>query len=141
MEQFLGDDNVKSALGVKDIDFVSCSSVVHNAMMGDWMVDYETGIPTLLENGIKVLIYAGEYDLICNWMGNSNWVNAMKWSGQQKFQGASTVPFMAGNTKSGELKSYGPLAFLKVYNAGHMVPMDQPKAALQMLQGWMQGKI
>ncbi|CAI0452811.1 unnamed protein product [Linum tenue] len=134
-------DNVKSALGVKDIDFVSCSSVVHNAMMGDWMVDYETGIPTLLENGIKVLIYAGEYDLICNWMGNSNWVNAMKWSGQQKFQGASTVPFMAGNTKSGELKSYGPLAFLKVYNAGHMVPMDQPKAALQMLQGWMQGKI
>ncbi|CAL1404178.1 unnamed protein product [Linum trigynum] len=141
MEQFLGDDNVKSALGVNDIDFVSCSSVVHNAMMGDWMVDYETGIPNLLENGIKVLIYAGEYDLICNWMGNSNWVHAMKWSGQHKFQGASTVPFMAGNTKSGELKSYGPLAFLKVYNAGHMVPMDQPKAALQMLQGWMQGKI
>ncbi|CAL1366909.1 unnamed protein product [Linum trigynum] len=141
MEQFLSEDRVKSALGVKDVDFVSCSSAVHNAMMGDWMVDYETGIPNLLENGIKVLIYAGEYDLICNWMGNLNWVNAMKWSGQEKFQGASIVPFVAGNAKSGELKSYGPLAFLKVYNAGHMVPMDQPKAALQMIQGWMQGKI
>ncbi|CAN1837215.1 Serine carboxypeptidase-like 48 [Linum perenne] len=134
-------DKVKSALGVKDIDFVSCSSQVYDAMVGDWMQDYEVGIPALLESGIKVLIYAGEYDLICNWVGNSNWVNGMKWSGQKKFQSAQTVPFVAGNTKSGELKSYGPLAFLKVYNAGHMVPMDQPKAALQMLEGWMQGKL
>ncbi|CAI0452563.1 unnamed protein product [Linum tenue] len=135
-------DTVKSALGVKDdIDFVSCSSEVYDAMMGDWMLDYETGIPALLESGVKVLIYAGEYDLICNWLGNSNWVNGMKWSGQRKFQAAPNVPFVAGNAKSGELKSYGPLAFLKVYNAGHMVPMDQPKVALQMLQGWMQGKL
>ncbi|CAN1182128.1 Serine carboxypeptidase-like 48 [Linum perenne] len=141
METFLSDDKVKSALGVKDIDFVSCSSQVYDAMVGDWMQDYEVGIPALLESGIKVLIYAGEYDLICNWVGNSNWVNGMKWSGQKKFQSAQTVPFVAGNTKSGELKSYGPLAFLKVYNAGHMVPMDQPKAALQMLEGWMQGKL
>ncbi|CAN1182306.1 Serine carboxypeptidase-like 48 [Linum perenne] len=141
METFLSDDKVKSALGVKDIDFVSCSSKVYDAMTGDWVRDYEVGIPALLESGIKVLIYAGEYDLICNWIGNSNWVNGMKWSGQKKFQSAQTVPFVAGNTKSGELKSYGPLAFLKVYNAGHMVPMDQPKAALQMLEGWMQGKL
>ncbi|CAI0452809.1 unnamed protein product [Linum tenue] len=108
---------------------------------GDWVIDYETGIPNLLENGIKVLIYAGEYDLICNWLGNSEWVNAMKWSGQKKFHAAADVPFVAGGEKAGELKSYGPLAFLKVYNAGHLVPMDQPKAALQMLEGWMQGKM
>lgn len=30
---------------------------------------------------------------------------------------------------------------LQVHNAGHMVPMDQPKASLQMLQNWMQGKL
>ncbi|CAL1366911.1 unnamed protein product [Linum trigynum] len=143
MENFLSDDSVKSALGVHDIDYVSCSSQVYDAMAGDWMIDYETVIPALLESGIKVLIYAGEYDLICNWLGNSNWVNGMKWSGQGKFQAAATVPFVAGGggAKAGEMKSYGPLAFLKVYNAGHMVPMDQPKAALQMLEGWMQGKL
>jgi len=28
-----------------------------------------------------------------------------------------------------------------VKEAGHMVPMDQPKAALQMLKDWMQGKL
>ncbi|CAI0452810.1 unnamed protein product [Linum tenue] len=141
MEKFLNDGAVKSALGVKDIDYISCSRGVYEKLNGDWVIDYETGIPNLLENGIKVLIYAGEYDLICNWLGNSEWVNAMKWSGQKKFHAAADVPFVAGGEKAGELKSYGPLAFLKVYNAGHLVPMDQPKAALQMLEGWMQGKM
>jgi len=29
----------------------------------------------------------------------------------------------------------------QVYAAGHMVPMDQPKAALEMLKRWMGGKL
>lgn len=29
----------------------------------------------------------------------------------------------------------------QVHDAGHMVPMDQPKASLQMLQRWTQGKL
>lgn len=28
-----------------------------------------------------------------------------------------------------------------MHEAGHMVPMDQPKAALQMLKSWMQGEL
>ncbi|PWA61205.1 Peptidase S10, serine carboxypeptidase [Artemisia annua] len=32
------------------------------------------------------------------------------------------------------MKNYGPLTFLDDHNAGHMVPMDQPSAALQMKQ-------
>lgn len=38
-------------------------------MKTDWMKNLEVGIPKLLEDGIKVLIYVGEYDLICNWLG------------------------------------------------------------------------
>jgi serine carboxypeptidase-like clade 4 len=38
-------------------------------MMQDWMRNLEVGIPALLEDGIKVLVYAGEEDLICNWLG------------------------------------------------------------------------
>lgn len=29
----------------------------------------------------------------------------------------------------------------QVHDAGHMVPMDQPKAALEMLKRWMKGKL
>ncbi|KAK9280589.1 hypothetical protein L1049_014283 [Liquidambar formosana] len=141
METFLNQKSVRNALGVGDIEFVSCSTTVYDAMLMDWMRNLEVGIPTLLEDGIKLLVYAGEYDLICNWLGNSNWVHAMVWSGQKEFRASTDVPFVVDGAEAGLLKSHGPLSFLKVHNAGHMVPMDQPKAALQMLKSWMQGKL
>ncbi|CAN1238339.1 Serine carboxypeptidase-like 49 [Linum grandiflorum] len=111
------------------------------AMLVDWMRNLEVGIPELLEDGIKMLIYAGEYDLICNWLGNSRWVHAMEWSGQKEFVSSPEISFEVDGSEAGVLKTHGPLAFLKVHNAGHMVPMDQPKAALEMLKRWTQGEI
>ena len=93
----------------------------------------------------------------------------MKWSGTKAFGKSPTVKFVVDGSKAGSLNSYGPLSFLKVcvqacilelcdtvnftfgdfvyvilqqvHEAGHLVPMDQPKAALQMLQSWMAGKL
>ncbi|KAH7836997.1 hypothetical protein Vadar_008321 [Vaccinium darrowii] len=141
MEKLLNEQSVRDALGVGDIEYVSCSSTVYEAMTMDWMRNLEVGIPALLEDGIKMLVYAGEYDLICNWIGNSNWVNAMAWSGQKGFTAASNVSFVVDGAEKGVMKSYGPLTFLKVHDAGHLVPMDQPKAALEMLRRWTQGSL
>ncbi|KAL0370105.1 UNVERIFIED_CONTAM: Serine carboxypeptidase-like 48 [Sesamum angustifolium] len=141
VEDFLNLKSVRDALGVGDIDFVSCSSSVYEAMVTDIMRNLEVGLPALLEDGIKLLVYAGEYDLICNWIGNSRWVHAMEWSGQKKFVAAPTIPFSVDRLEAGLQKGHGPLTFLKVHNAGHMVPMDQPKASLEMLRRWMQGKL
>ncbi|KAK0593485.1 hypothetical protein LWI29_037471 [Acer saccharum] len=115
MEKFLNQKPVRDAIGVGDLDFVSCSPTVYQAMLVDWMRNLEVGIPTLLEDGVKLLVYAGEYDLICNWLVDCS--------------------------DAGAVKSHSPLSFLKVHNAGHMVPMDQPKAALEMLRRWMQGSL
>ncbi|KAL8150881.1 hypothetical protein V2J09_020689 [Rumex salicifolius] len=141
MEELLNKKSVRDSLGVGDIDFVSCSSMVYSAMQSDWMKNLEMGIPELLDAGIKLLVYVGEYDLICNWLGNWRWVHGMEWSGKEVFASTSNVSFVADGAKAGELKSHGSLAFLKVYDAGHMVPMDQPKASLEMLKRWIQGKL
>lgn len=71
LEKFLNQKSVRDALGVGDIDFVSCSPTVYQAMLMDWMRNLEVGIPALLENEVKLLVYAGEYDLICNWLGEA----------------------------------------------------------------------
>ncbi|KAI3989601.1 hypothetical protein MKX01_036210 [Papaver californicum] len=109
--------------------------------MDKFLNQRKIGIPTLLEDGIKLLVYAGEYDLICNWLGNSRWVEPMEWSGHQEYVASANVPIVVDGAEAGLLKSYGPLSFLKVHNAGHMVPMDQPKAALEMLKRWTGGKL
>ncbi|KAL2525887.1 Serine carboxypeptidase-like 49 [Abeliophyllum distichum] len=141
LEKFLNQRSVRNTLGVGDIEFVSCSTSVYEAMLMDWMRNLEVGIPSLLEDGIKLLVYAGEYDLICNWLGNSRWVHAMEWSGQKEFVASSEIPFEVDGSKAGLLKSHGPLSFLKVHDAGHMVPMDQPKASLEMLNRWIHGSL
>uniref|UniRef100_A0A1D1YDI1 Serine carboxypeptidase-like n=1 Tax=Anthurium amnicola TaxID=1678845 RepID=A0A1D1YDI1_9ARAE len=73
--------------------------------------------------------------------GNSRWVESMDWSGHGKFAEAPIISFNVDGKDAGKLKSYGPLSFLKVHDAGHMVPMDQPKASLEMLRKWMKGKL
>ncbi|KAI3751529.1 hypothetical protein L2E82_22617 [Cichorium intybus] len=141
METLLNTKPVREALGVGDREFVSCSTSVYLAMLMDWMRNLETGIPGLLEDGIKLLVYAGEYDLICNWLGNSRWVHAMEWSGTKEFGASPEIPFEVSGSEAGLLKSYGPLSFLKVHDAGHMVPMDQPRAALEMLKRWTEDSL
>ncbi|KAK4286417.1 hypothetical protein QN277_002975 [Acacia crassicarpa] len=142
VERLLNKKEVKEAVGVsEELDFVSCSTVVYEAMEGDWMRNMEEVIPALLEEGIKVLVYAGEEDLICNWLGNWRWVHAMEWSGQKLFGASPNVSFVVDGKEAGTLKTHAALSFLKLREAGHMVPMDQPKAALQMLTRWMQSKL
>ncbi|EYU36150.1 hypothetical protein MIMGU_mgv11b023471mg, partial [Erythranthe guttata] len=72
--------------------------------------------------------------------GNLRWVTAMGWYGRKNFELAPSNPFVVDGVKVGIKKNYGSLTFLKVFNAGHMVPMDQPKASLEMLTRWMKGK-
>ncbi|XP_026440123.1 serine carboxypeptidase-like isoform X2 [Papaver somniferum] len=141
LEKFLNLKSVRQALGVGNIEFISCSPTVYSKMQADWMKNLQVGIPALLNDGIQLLAYAGEYDLICNWLGNSNWVHAMEWSGRQDFIRAANASFVVDGAEAGKLKNHGPLSFLKVHDAGHMVPMDQPKAALEMLKRWTQGKL
>lgn len=69
LEMYLSYPEVREALGVGDRKFLSCSPLVYEAMIMDWMKNPEMGIPALLEDGIQMLVYAGEYDLMCNWLG------------------------------------------------------------------------
>ncbi|GFP98387.1 serine carboxypeptidase-like 48 [Phtheirospermum japonicum] len=140
--RFLNQKSVKRALGVDErMEFASCSNAVQNAMLGDEMRNLAVYIPELLDDGIKLLLYVGEYDLICNWLGISQSVHEMQWSGHNGFNTTDYVPFLVDGAEAGSQKSYGNLTFLKVYDAGHAVPMDQPKPALEMLGRWMQGHI
>ncbi|CAA0832606.1 Serine carboxypeptidase-like 47 [Striga hermonthica] len=72
---------------------------------------------------------------------NTRWVHAMQWSGQKQFMTAKGSPFRVGGVDAGLQKGYGPLTFLKFYNSGHMVPMDQPEFSLEMLRSWMQSNL
>jgi carboxypeptidase C (cathepsin A) len=48
---------------------------------------------------------------------------------------------MVDGEAAGEYKKTDNLTFLRVFDAGHMVPMDQPKVALEMLREFIHKEI
>jgi len=135
-DKFLSDPDIMAALGVKpDIKWTECSNEVHAALMGDWMANLETVIPGILAADVRVMVYAGDKDFICNWVGNLRWVNKMNWPGQDAFNAKEAKPWVpdGSDQPAGEYVHHAGLTFVRVYEAGHMVPMNQPKPALDML--------
>jgi len=101
------------------------------------MTNLEVVIPALLENNYQVLVYSGMLDFICNWVGGEDWTTAMPWSGQNDFSNTNYTVWSVNGNSAGEVRSYENLTFLKIYNAGHMVPMDQPVNSLDMLKRFL----
>ena len=104
------------------------------------MKEYESAIPAMLDGGVDVLIYAGDADFVCNWMGNQAWTEDMEWSGKDAFNEAETSQFVLSSGKvAGEGKfakgseGGGRLSFLRIFEAGHLAPKDQPAATLEMI--------
>jgi carboxypeptidase C (cathepsin A) len=106
---------------------------------GDWMRDYQQMIPDQLAAGIKVLIYAGDQDYICNWLGNQAWVNELPWAHSAEFKATKAVNWTVGGATAGTVQSSHNLTFLRVMDAGHMVPRDQPANALAMVKAFTSG--
>ncbi|KAI5299136.1 hypothetical protein KEM55_002528 [Ascosphaera atra] len=104
-------------------------------------------IPSVLEQ-IPVLIYAGDADFICNWLGNKAWSDALEWRGHKDFAGAelrnlTSIESRKGEDKAeafGQVKSAGNFTFMRIFGGGHMVPMDQPESSLEFFNRWLGGE-
>ncbi len=73
-------------------------------------------------------------------MGNHAWTEALEWPGQKDFNKAELKDLTMQSGKIGEVKSSGNFTFMNIYNAGHMVPMDQPEASLNFFNRWLGGE-
>lgn len=148
VQKYLNLPEVKEEVGAQTDKYESCNMQINFRfqMAGDWMRPYVNEVPTLLEDDIKILIYAGDADFICNWMGNKAWTLELPWSGQEEFAAANDTEWyskLKGKEQAGELRRTedGRFAFLRVFGAGHMVPYDQPESGLDMLNNWIEGKL
>lgn len=89
----------------------------------------------LLDGGVRVLMYAGDADLVCNVYATEATAEKIEWSGAVDFNVSASRSFStaSGVVDAARVRSYSRLTFMEVYNAGHMVPGDQPEVALDMI--------
>ncbi|CAO3591130.1 unnamed protein product [Absidia cylindrospora] len=132
-KDFLNRNTTKEKIGAIGT-YHECSDKVFDRffLTGDGIRNTDTQVAGLLDNGIKVLIYAGDADYICSWYGNYAWLEELKFNGRADYQSQSMQPWMVDGVEAGQIQSGGNLTFIRVYEAGHEVPYYQPKAAQNM---------
>ena len=142
ISKWLNDKTVMKALGVEVEGYDSCNFDINRNFLfqGDWMQPFHRLVPGLIEK-MPVLIYAGDADFICNWLGNKAWAEALEYPDHKKFASASMEDLRLDGSKSGqkigEVKSHGNFTFMRIHAAGHMVPLDQPEASLEFFNRWL----
>ncbi|KAG8695794.1 hypothetical protein FRC08_007551 [Ceratobasidium sp. 394] len=123
--EFLDRPETRELLGVDPSisNFTGCSEQVSNRFYDrlDLFHPTQDYVLGLLERGVRVLIYAGTYDYVCNWVGNYNWVTALDWTGRDKFHASHARNWLVNGRIAGFVKSGGGLTFATVDAAGHMV--------------------
>ncbi|KAF8602051.1 carboxypeptidase C [Ceratobasidium sp. AG-I] len=152
IETYLNNDKVKAELGaVAKREFKSCNMKINQAFMmqGDGMHNAASLLPELVEDGVRLLIYAGNADFMCNAIGNLEWLEALETSFQADFKAAKKAPYIPLSSKTNKpagfvktaggkgLFTAGNVTYVQIYEAGHMVPFDQPEAALDMFVRWI----
>ncbi|KAF4699108.1 hypothetical protein FOZ62_007835, partial [Perkinsus olseni] len=80
VESFMNSETVQRFLEVDSV-WQHRSWDVYYKFACDIPRSYHHFLPDLLHSGLRVLVYAGDRDLICNWVGNLASVMALPWKG------------------------------------------------------------
>lgn len=111
------------------------------ARSGDWLSDTSHLVVKLLHAGVPVLAYSGDTDLMVDWIGTRIWMEHLNWRGRRQWSKMPFEHFLSKSKKAvGRFRSMAGLTFVQVYNAGHLVPADQPEAALELLRQFTAAK-
>ncbi|KAI1327904.1 Alpha/Beta hydrolase protein [Xylariaceae sp. FL0255] len=138
---YLRQKKVMQAVGAEVDDYESCNTDINRnfVFQGDWGKPFHHLVPDIIKQ-IPVLVYAGDADYICNWLGNLAWSEALEWSGKKGFNKAEFKDLTVGEDDYGVVKSSGNFTFMRIYQAGHMVPFNQPEGSLDFINRWIGGE-
>ncbi|XP_050074545.1 venom serine carboxypeptidase [Anopheles maculipalpis] len=93
-----------------------------------------------LLHSYRVVIYNGQLDIIVAYPLTMNYVTKLNFPGMDEYKKAPRHIWRVDGEIAGYAKEAGNLVEVLVRNAGHMVPKDRPKWALDMVMRLTHGK-
>jgi Serine carboxypeptidase len=85
-------------------------------------------------DNVRLLFFNGVHDIVCNHVGNERYLWQLPWEHREEWTLAPRYAWLLQNEVVGYMQEFKNLQFLKIMNAGHMVPMDVPGVALEMMK-------
>ncbi|CDU25528.1 probable carboxypeptidase 2 (C-terminal fragment) [Sporisorium scitamineum] len=132
---YLNTPAVQKAIGTYQ-NFSKSSSTVSDALGNAGDDGREEGaiedVRSLLDQGVQVVMYAGDADYNCNWLGGEVIAEQVQHKGFDK-AGYADLKTSDG-IAHGQVKQSGQFSFIRIYESGHEVSFYQPLAALEMFE-------
>ncbi|EMD85144.1 hypothetical protein COCC4DRAFT_153379 [Bipolaris maydis ATCC 48331] len=134
-ETYLNLPEVQKAIGAFQ-NFSTSSSTVSSSFGTTGDDGRESGTieacQKLLAAGVQVLLYYGDADYNCNWLGGQVVADQIRAEGYSK-AGFTNISSSDGIVH-GQVKQSGLFSFVRIYESGHEVPFYQPLVSLEMFE-------
>ena len=142
VESYMNQQDVRAALNAlhSPLKFVECADPPYFALSHQDGKSIVPEITSLLNSGLDILFFSGQYDMICHHIGTEKVLDKLKWSGQKEWLNTKPGIWTVEGKTAGYIRSYLNLKYLLVINTGHMVPLNNPIAALEMLSKFINKK-
>ncbi|GAB9466229.1 Serine protease family s10 [Globisporangium polare] len=140
--KYLNSAPVQAHLSVRK-RWEECTPEVGAGFMADTVQPFDRYVADLLDHSsdVRVLVYAGDADLVCNWSGSLAWMLALDWQHKREFNEAEEHAFVLSSEDrtqeeavAGTVRTFeNQFTFVRVFSAGHKLPHDQPVVASEMI--------
>lgn len=122
---------VRKAIHVGGLPF-NTGKDVEKHLKQDVMKSVAPWIAELLDH-YYIVIYNGQLDIIVAYPLTVNYLKNLNFTGAEEYKTAKRYIWKVDGEVAGYVKQAGKLVEIMVRNAGHMVPGDQPKWALDLI--------
>ncbi|EHL01915.1 putative Carboxypeptidase S1 like protein B [Glarea lozoyensis 74030] len=137
---YLNTPELQAAIGAYQ-NFSTSSNAVYTAFTATGDDNREAGtieaLQKLIKQGINVVLFAGDADYNCNWLGNEAVATEVNAPG---YCNAGYTDIVTSDCiVHGQVKQSGYFSFARIYESGHEVPFYQPLAALELFERAING--
>nr|CAH7750803.1 unnamed protein product [Callosobruchus chinensis] len=91
-------------------------------------------------NNFRMMLYAGQVDIRVAYPLTQNFLKNVKFNDSEKFHNATRKIWYVDEDVAGYYKTAGKFTDVLVRSAGHMVPLDQPKVALDLINKFVRNQ-
>ncbi|KAH9887597.1 serine carboxypeptidase [Cubamyces lactineus] len=108
------------------------------AETGDWMHNSRPNLETVINAGVRTIVYDGDADYILNFHGVEAMVDALQTQFSAEYAKQEFSNFTVRGQNAGLFKNAGTFSYVRIFGAGHEVPayeygsLSRGEAALQM---------
>ncbi|XP_006814786.1 lysosomal protective protein-like, partial [Saccoglossus kowalevskii] len=134
---YLNDPYVKEALHIKAglPDWEICSTDVLTNYKRIYETVKEQYLKMLATYSYRILVYNGDVDMACNFLGDEWFVESLDL--EEQVQRRPWLYNDGTDQIAGFVKEFAQLAFATIKGAGHMAPQDKRKACQQLINNFI----